>query len=123
MARPGGLTAKWNGGRIAQYRQRVNKGIGVGVVEALEAVRDDWAANVRVDTGHMQAEIAGAKPTLTSATSGTVGPDPVEDYFIFNEYGTSRMSANPAMRQAEKAGQAKLRQAIAQVLSDAIGSS
>lgn len=121
--RPGGLTAKWNGGRIAAYRARVNKGIGVGVVQALESIRDDWAAGVHVDTGNMQTKIQEATPKLTGPASGTVGPEPVEDYFIFQEYGTAKMAANPAMRQAEKAGQAALRAAIAQVLSDAIGSS
>lgn len=115
-----GLTAQWNAGRIAQVRARVGKDVGVEVGDALTRIRDDWAANVHVDTRHMQQEIESAHITFKTATSGTVEPRSVDEYFYYQEFGTYKMAANPAMRQAQAKEAARLADAIRRVIDNAI---
>lgn len=92
------LTAQWNS-RVGTYRARVGKATGDAVRDRLLRIRDRWAADVRVDTSHYQQTVQATEPEMTSATSGRIQP-PHEDYFVYNEYGTHRMSARPSMRQA-----------------------
>ena len=106
--------------RVATYRARVNKDTGMEVRKRLERIRDRWAADVRVDTRHYRDTIEGTEPTMTSPTSGHVTP-PYEEYFGYNEYGTSRMSARPSMRQAVEAEKADFYSVIDSILKNAIG--
>jgi hypothetical protein len=100
----------------AKSAQNVEKAIG----DALTRIRDDWAANVHVDTGFMKAQIEGAHITFQSATSGSVTPAEIRDYFYYQEYGTVRLSANPAMRQAVAKEAATLQSSIGKAIQDAI---
>lgn len=97
------LTATW-ASRIGTYRARVGKETGIAVRERLERIRDRWAADVRVDTGHYQETVQETEPEMTDATHGRIQP-PHEDYFYYNEYGAPTISARPSMRQAIKAEQ------------------
>lgn len=110
------LTAQWNS-RVATYRARVGKQTGDEVKTRLERIRDRWAADVRVDTRHYQETVESTEPEMTSATGGRIQP-PYEDYFGYNEYGTSRMSARPSMRQAIAAEQRDFFNTIDGILKD-----
>ncbi len=110
------LTAQW-ASRVATYRARVNKDTGTEVRDRLIRIRDRWSTDVRVDTGHYRDTVQGTEPEMQSATQGRIQP-PHEDYFVFNEYGTSRMSARPSMRQAIAAEQRDFSNTISNILKD-----
>ncbi len=113
------LTAQW-ASRVAQYRARVGKETGTEVKDRLIRIRDRWANDVRVDTGHYQETVRGTEPEMTGPTSGRLQP-PHEDYFVYNEYGTSRMSARPSMRQAIEAERADFANKIDSIIKDILG--
>jgi hypothetical protein len=78
------LQAAWNS-RVGTYRARVGKNTGTAVRDRLIRIRDKWAADVRVDTRHYRDTVEAAEPKMTSETAGTIGPEPMEDYFYYNE--------------------------------------
>jgi hypothetical protein len=111
------LQAAWNS-RVGTYRARVGKATGTAVQERLTRIRDRWAADVRVDTRHYRDTVEAAEPQMTSATSGTIGPQPMEDYFYYNEYGARTISARPSMRQAIEAERSDFTNTIDSILRD-----
>jgi len=113
------LTAQW-ASRVGANRARVNKATGAAVRDRLIRIRDRWAADVRVDTSHYQQTVAATEPEMTTPTSGRIQP-PHEDYFVYNEYGTYRMSARPSMRQAIAAEKADFYQTIEGVIKGILG--
>lgn len=110
------LTATWNS-RVATYRARVNKDTGDAVRDRLIRIRDRWAGDVRVDSGHYQETVADTEPEMQSATSGRIQP-PHEDYFYYNEYGARTISARPSMRQAIEAERGDFFNVIDGILKD-----
>lgn len=115
------LRAQWSSGPIGRYRARVNKDMGTAVQESLIRIRDDWAAHVRVDTGHYRDTIAACEPIMTTPTNGYIEPTPFEVYFAVNEYGGPTMGPNPAKDQAIAKEQAQLRSVLDAVLRGALG--
>lgn len=111
------LQASWNS-RVGTYRQRVGKATGTAVHDRLIRIRDRWANDVRVDTQHYKDSVSAAEPVMKGATSGTIGPQPMEDYFYYNEYGAATISARPSMRQAIAAEQADFTNTIDSILKD-----
>lgn len=111
------LRASW-ASRVGTYRARVNKDCGTEVRQRLERIRDTWARDVRVDTRHYQETIENTEPVMTSPTTGHITPE-FEDYFAYNEYGTSKMSARPSMRQAIAAEQQDFYKVIDSILRGA----
>jgi len=113
------LTAQW-ASRVGAYRARVGKETGTEVRDRLIRIRERWANDVRVDTAHYQETIRATEPEMTSATSGRLQP-PHEDYFVYNEYGTYRMSARPSMRQAIEAEKTDFYNKIDSIIKDILG--
>lgn len=114
------LQAQW-ASRIGTYRARVGKQTGDEVKTRLERIRDRWAADVRVDTQHYKDTVQAAQPKMTSATTGTIGPDPMEDYFYYNEYGAPTISARASMRQAIEAEKSAFYSKVDSILKDILG--
>lgn len=110
------LQAQWSS-RIGTYRARVGKQTGTAVRERLERIRDRWAADVRVDSGHYRDTVADTEPVMTSETAGTLTP-PFEVYFAANEYGGPTITARPSMRQAIEAERADFFNTIDSILKD-----
>lgn len=110
------MTATWNS-RIATYRARVNKQTGDEVSTRLIRIRDRWAADLRVASGHYRDTVRDTEPEMTSPTSGRIQP-PFEVYFAANEYGGPTISSRPSMRQAMQAEQGDFFNTIDSILKD-----
>lgn len=115
------LRAQWSSGAIGRYRARVNKDMGMAVEASLKRIQADWAAHVRVDTGHYQETILSAEPVMVTPTNGYIEPSPFEVYFAVNEYGGPTMGPNPAKDQAIAKESAQLRATLDAVLRGALG--
>lgn len=88
--------------RLADLDDEIHTGAANAVTEAAEAVRDEARDAVRVDTGALRR---GLKAFVDEgALSADVGwRDPDLYYAQYQEFGTSSISANPALTAAAEA--------------------
>lgn len=88
--------------RLGELDEEIHDGAARAVEEAAEAVRDEARDQVRVDTGAMRL---GLKAYVDdSDLSADVGwRDPDLYYAKFQEFGTSSITANPALTAAAEA--------------------
>lgn len=80
--------------RLSGSGAKLKSGLTAAVAKTTFDVQRSAQGFARVDTGAMRAGIVGRPAGLQGEV--TSGPD----YTVYNEYGTSRMSAQPMFRPA-----------------------
>lgn len=92
--------------RLNELPEEIRRGSVDAVREAADAVRDEARDAVRVKTGAMRAGLeARVREDLLRADVGWTDPDLY--YAKFQEFGTSRITANPALTAAAEAERAR----------------
>lgn len=106
--------------RLGELGKEIRQAAEHAVAEAADAVRDDAREQVRVDTGALRN---GVKVFLHRADlSAEVGwRDPDLHYATFQEFGTSRIPANPALTAAAEAERRRFPKRVTADVRKAIG--
>lgn len=93
--------------QLEEIPGEVTEGARRAVRDSAGAVRDETRDTVRVDTGRMrQGTEARVSETRLRADVGWFDPDLY--YAKFQEFGTSEISANPALTRAAEAERGRL---------------
>lgn len=113
-------------GNLTAYERRIqNKYRKEGLLDAAEIVRADAARRAPVLTGRLQGGMLATWSGRRRSGSGwgravaLVGPSRDAFYGEFQEFGTSKMAAQPFMRPALDANGARVRDAIGDAVSKA----
>lgn len=106
--------------RLDELGEQIRQGAEKAIKEAAEAVRDDAQQQVRVDTGALKR---GLKTYVRKAKlEADVGwRDPELYYAKFQEFGTTRISPNPALTAAAEAERRRLPGRVTEDVRRAIG--
>jgi HK97 gp10 family phage protein len=106
--------------RLGELGEEIRRAAEKAVSDAADAVRDDTREQVRVDTGALRN---GVKVYLRKADlSAEVGwRDPDLYYATFQEFGTSRIPANPALTAAAEAERSRFPKRVTADVRKAIG--
>lgn len=106
--------------RLEDLGEQIREGAVHAVREAADAVRDDAQQQVRVDTGKLKR---GLKTYVRKARlEADVGwRDPSLYYAKFQEFGTTRIPANPALTAAAEAERRRLPDRVSADVRRAIG--
>lgn len=106
--------------RLDELGEQIRQGAEKAIKESAEAVRDDAQQQVRVDTGALKR---GLKTYVRKAKlEADVGwRDPELYYAKFQEFGTTRISPNPALTAAAEAERRRLPGRVTEDVRRAIG--
>lgn len=106
--------------RLDELGQQIHQAAAKAIEEAANAVRDDAREQVRVDTGALRR---GLKAYVRKAKlEADVGwRDPQLYYAKFQEFGTTRIPANPALTAAAEAERRRLAGRVGQRIRREIG--
>lgn len=106
--------------RLEEVGEQIREAAGKAIEDAANAVRDDGREQVRVDTGKMRNGLkAFVKKADLTAEVGWRDPDLY--YATFQEFGTTRIPANPALTAAAEAERRRLPDRIGEDVRRAIG--
>lgn len=105
--------------RLEELGEQIREAAGKAIEEAAEAVRDDAREQVRVDTGKLKRGLKTyvKKSDLTAEVGWR---DPKLYYAKFQEFGTTRIPANPALTAAAEAERRRLPDRIGEDVRRAI---
>lgn len=106
--------------RLDELGEQIRQGAEKAIEESAEAVRDDAQQQVRVDTGALKR---GLKAYVRKAKlEADVGwRDPELYYAKYQEFGTTRIPANPALTAAAEAERRRLPGRVTEDVRRAIG--
>lgn len=105
---------------LGQLGDRIHEGAAEAVQEAAEAVRDEARDAVRVDTGALRRGLkAFVRESDLEADIGWRDPDLY--YARYQEFGTSKISANPALTAAGEAERTRFPDRVAEDVRREIG--
>lgn len=106
--------------RLEEVGEQIREAAGKAIEDAANAVRDDGREQVRVDTGKMRNGLkAFVKKADLTAEVGWRDPDLY--YATFQEFGTTRIPANPALTAAAEAERRRLPDRIGEDVRRALG--
>lgn len=106
--------------RLEELGEEIRKGAVKAIRDAADAVRDDAREQVRVDTGALKRGLKTyVRPAKLEADVGW--RDPQLYYAKFQEFGTTRIPANPALTAAAEAERRRLPGRISEDVRRAIG--
>ncbi len=94
-------------GDLTKRMRRGERRVAAARVSTAKAIRDGAARRSRVDTGQMQAGWVVAE--VDDETSQVANP---VEHSKYNEYGTSRMAAQPMLHPAVEAAREPFRRKI-----------
>ncbi|GIW06361.1 MAG: hypothetical protein KatS3mg060_1166 [Dehalococcoidia bacterium] len=117
---------------IDAVRVQLREAVQAAIDETAEEIADEASEGVRVDTGALQASFYVVTPTTTDYPEAAAAalarrpsarllrPAPIPapgvafvgsavEHWIYNEFGTTRMSPNPTLTRATEAARPRLR--------------
>lgn len=106
--------------RLEEVGEQIREAAGKAIEDAANATRDDAREQVRVDTGKLRRGLkAFVRKSELTADVGWRDPDLY--YAKFQEFGTSKIPANPALTAAAEAERRRLPGRITEDVRRAIG--
>jgi HK97 gp10 family phage protein len=107
---------------IAALNRKLADALPGIVMQAAAIVEAEIAARAPVDTGVLVHSLDAKSERRQTSASATVqiersGPDGTEHYAIFNEFGTSKMRAQPFFRPGIEAARGKVDALMAQEIT------
>ena len=106
--------------RLEELGEQIRAAAEKAIRDAADAVRDDAREQVRVDTGKMRNGLK-AYVRKSDLTAEVGWRDPKLYYAKFQEFGTTRISANPALTAAAEAERRRLPGRVSEDVRRAIG--
>jgi len=104
--------------RLGAFEKRLDKELEAAMQDSVQWVERDAKGRAPTDTGALRASLAGmVKPTVDDAVKGYVGSN--LDYSKFQEFGTSKMGAQPYLRPAIEANRDRIKERFEQAVHDA----
>jgi HK97 gp10 family phage protein len=113
-----GRTAAFAIEQLVQFERNLDDELEAAMQDSVQWVERDAKGRAPTDTGALRASLAGmVKPTVDDAVKGYVGSN--LKYSKFQEFGTSKMGAQPYLRPAIEANRDRIKKRFEQAVHDA----